>query len=196
MSAISHRVLMGLLCVLCVVVAVCFFQPWVSVEMKAVSALNHLFGNKGRTEMTVISGYDIPRMANTQSSRLLINIVQQFNADAKDADKKSYLVWLVPALPFVLLGATWLARRRRAWAAAPALIFLGAFGGALYGIFTTELDGLATAVHIKPGLWVLLYAYLAAGLANLTWCFLPAPATQVAGSEFPPDAANTGGNAR
>ena len=48
-----------------------------------------------------MSGYQIPKMVNDKTTKVALSLVQVFVKDAKDIDKKSYLVYLLPLFAII-----------------------------------------------------------------------------------------------
>ena len=91
-----------LLLVLVIVIFVSFFLPWVSIESKALGNVVKLLTGKDQTASYSISGYKVPVLANSDQSKLMIAIIKIFAPDITNADKKSYLIWIIPLLAIVI----------------------------------------------------------------------------------------------
>lgn len=158
-----------LLAVVAIVFAA-FFMPWVSVKSDVTgtvgSLAEKLTGKKMPTVNEVntsISGYQVPVMANSESSKLAITLIKIFAPDIKDADKKSYLIWAIPLLPVLMFLLTNAVKSKWVFLV-HALIGIGVFGGATFKILTTDLDKMIMKVEIGNGLWIVLVGYLIFGL--------------------------------
>ena len=123
------KVLLVLIVIASLVVVKAFFMPWAGVSTSVVRASRELTGSAEKKfgkfpELTkafkelkkatdkieflgdveirsTISGYDVPRMVNQKSSKVALSLAQTIFKDAKDLDKKSYLVYALPWCHFV-----------------------------------------------------------------------------------------------
>ena len=114
----------GAIIVCAIIIVASFFMPWARATVNATKVAKNLadsassklqntsFGGKfvqgfnqatnaigdlGDIKVkTTVSGYDIPTMINKKSSHVAIQLVQMLSKDAKDVDKKSMLVYLLP----------------------------------------------------------------------------------------------------
>ena len=157
--------------VLVSIIFISFFLPWVSVESEAVSGFSKVLTGKKQSVLDTISGYDVPVLANGDESRFMISIIKIFKPDIKDADKKSYLIWLVPFFSLLLF---WLKQKfpRNKWVGlGVGLIGALIFVVAVWKITTTDLDKLVLKISIGYGLWLILLAYLGIGILEL-WAFI------------------------
>ena len=161
-----HKASTAVMFALAVVIFVAFFLPWVSVESPMVGTISKALTGKRQASIDAISGFDIPAMANSADARLMISIIQIFNPGIKDADKKSYLIWLVPILGVAIFLVFLFLGRNRWVDLAIGLIGIAIFAVAVYKIKTTDLDKLVLNVKISNGLWMLLWGYLGMGLAG------------------------------
>jgi hypothetical protein len=153
--------------ILAFVIFVAFFLPWASVGSPAASKLQKLLGMKEQAPVTRISGYEIPVIANSKNSILAITVIKIFNPDISDADKKSYLIWIVPILA-VLLAVFSLVLGKNKWVnLAIGIIGSLIFAIAMYKIKSTDMDKLLVRVVIEQGLMITLWSYLGIGIAGL-----------------------------
>ena len=146
------------------IIIVSFFLPWVSVESKQVGAFSKLLTGKSQGTIDSISGFRIPIVANSGDSRLMLSIIRIFNPNVKDADKKSFAVWGIPILALLIFLASVYFGKNRFINLAFGLIGCAVFFVALFKIKTTDLDKLVLNVNIAPGMWLILYSYLAIGI--------------------------------
>lgn len=152
----------GLL-MLSVFIFISFFLPWVGVESVVTGGISKILGKEAKP-LTTISGFKVPIMANGSESKLMITIIKLFNPGVKDADKKSYLIWLVPGLSLIMLGVIWFLARNK-WANLSVGIFgVAIFAGAAFKILTTNLDKAVVKVDIMYGMWLTLVGYLFIGV--------------------------------
>ncbi len=157
--------------VLAVVIVVAFFLPWVSVSSPAAGKITKFLGGNEKVALASISGFQVPVLANGPDSRLMITIIQLFNPGVKDADKKSYLIWVIPALGVLMAGLFGFLGKNKWLNLVFAIVGILIFSVAAYKINTTDLNKIVLKVHISSGLWLVLYAYLAMGLLCLAHFF-------------------------
>lgn len=121
---------------------------------------------------TAVSGYDIPTLVNKKSSQIAISIASIIFKDAKDLDKKSMLVYLLPIFAFVCIGLAVLGLKNKIALIAMAVLSGGIAIGGLYNMMTMDLSKLPIQVSIEQGLWQTMYAYLLICVAGATWLAL------------------------
>jgi len=150
--------------ILVAIIIVSFFLPWISVESKQVGVFSKLLTGKSQASIDSISGFRIPVLANGKDARLMLSIIKIFNPKLENADKKSFAVWIIPILAlFIFLAGIYMGKYRFINLVF-GLIGCSIFFTALYKIKTTDLDKLILNVSIGPGLWFILYSYLAIGI--------------------------------
>ena len=140
-----------------------FFLPWVSVGSPVAGGINKLLAGKNDSSFYSISGFQVPIMANGRESKLMISIIQLFNPGVKDADQKSWLIWVVPGLAVAILILLWLWGKNKWLHVVLGIIAVAIFGVATFKILTTDLNKLILKVSIAFGLWSLLVGYLLLG---------------------------------
>jgi len=153
--------------VLVVIIIVSFFLPWISVESAAVGGITKVLTGKKQSTIDAVSGFNVPILANSEESRFMITIIKIFNPNIKDADKKSWLIWLVPGLAVILFFLGRFFDKNRWFYLAVGLLGVLIFAIAVFKITTTDLDKLVLKVDIAVGLWALLIGYLGIGILNL-----------------------------
>jgi uncharacterized membrane protein YfbV (UPF0208 family) len=116
-----------------------------------------------------VSGYDIPKMMNTKSSQVAVALASIFVKDAKDADMKSYAVYLMPILALVCVGLAVFGMKNRIALIIMAVISGGISLGGLFKLMTTDLNNAIVAISIEQGLWQILYAYLLICVVGVIW---------------------------
>ena len=144
-----------------------FLLPWVSVESPAAGKISELLTGKKQGEFYSISGFQVPILANSKESKLMISIIKLFNPGIKDADKKSWLIWLVPGLALLMLIALLVWGNNKWLQLAFGILGVVIFAGATFKILTTNLDKVILKVSISYGLWTLLVGYLLLGCVSL-----------------------------
>ena len=156
-----------LILALAILIVVGFFLPWVRVESQQVGTFTKLLTGKRQQAVDAISGLDIPILANSDESRLIISIAKIFNPGIKDVDKKSFFVLVMPILAIIIFLST-LFMGKNVWT---NLIFgllgIAIFAFAFYKIQSTDLDKLVLQIRIGLGMWLILYSYLAIGVLSL-----------------------------
>ena len=107
-----------------------------------------------------ISGVQIPRMANHESTRTIMLLVERFEKKREHVGAKSYAVYLLPGLA-LLFGLLLVRFGRSRWLAGlVGVMCLAVAGVGAWKLLTTPLDTPVIAVHIDYGLWVALLAYV------------------------------------
>ncbi len=152
--------------VLALAIFVCFFLPWVSIESQVVGQFSKVLTGKKQASIDTISGFQIPILANRSDSRFIMSIIKIFNPDIKDADKKSFLIWVVPLLAIILAGLVLAIGKNKWFNLTLAVVGVGIFLGAVYKIKTTDLNKLVLNVRIAGPLWCILWSYLGMGLVG------------------------------
>lgn len=156
----------NLICaVLAAVIFISFFLPWVHAESQMIGSVTKVLTGKRQAEITNISGFNVPILANGPDARLIISIIQIFNPGVTDADKKSWLIWGVPLLAVAIFAAGIRLDQNKWYNLAIAIIGILVFLVGVYKIKTTDLDKLVLNARIGIGLWLTLYGYLGLGLA-------------------------------
>jgi hypothetical protein len=193
------KMVMVVLIVICAVAIITgFFMPWATAGASAgklakgvtgaaagmgekAPFVGGLFGKAGKVADKVasaadvvgikmsVSGYDIPQMMNTKSSQVAVALAGIFIKDAKDADKKSYAVYLMPVLALVCVGLALWGMKNWIPAAIMAVLSGGISLGGLYTLMTTNMSNMAVQITIQNGLWQTLYAYLLICVVGVVW---------------------------
>jgi len=138
-----------------------FDIPEVKKAIKGLKKATRIVDKLGDVEIkSAVSGYDIPRMINQRSSKVAVSVAQIIFKEAKDLDKKSYLVYALP-LSALLCAALALAGLKSWLAAYPMLLLSGGISiTGLYKLKTADLSTLSVSITIEQGLWYTLYAFL------------------------------------
>ncbi|MCF7872862.1 MAG: hypothetical protein K9L80_01475 [Candidatus Omnitrophica bacterium] len=152
---------------LVVIIFVSFFLPWVSVESETMGKVSKLLTGKAQANISAVSGFQVPILANSQDSRFMISIIKIFKPQINNADKKSFLIWIVPLLAIALFFISIGFKNKKLVKLLIGLICVAIFAGAIYKINITDLDKLVLNVKIAYGLWITLLSYLAFGLIEL-----------------------------
>jgi hypothetical protein len=163
MAGVQKTVLL----VLVALIVVSFFMPWISVKSEAVGGITKVLTGKKQSQMASISAFQVPVLANSEESRFMISVIKIFSPNIKDADKKSFLIWVVPSLAVLILAVKSILKNNK-WADLTiGIIGCVIFSVAFFKIQTTDLDKLVLKVVIAYGLWITLLAYLGIGLLSL-----------------------------
>lgn len=118
---------------------------------------------------TTVSGYDIPKMVNSGSSKVALSFAQNFFQGTEGLDKKSMLVYLLPLFAIICILLT-IIGIRYILALIPMLIVSGAISLAgLYNLKTVNLSNDVVDIAIQKGLWYTMYGYLAIFIINILW---------------------------
>ncbi|MCX7927931.1 MAG: hypothetical protein N2606_07370 [Candidatus Omnitrophica bacterium] len=157
--------------ILTLVIFIAFFLPWVGVETIVTSSISKILA-KPTNPLITISGFQVPILANSSESKLIITIVQIFNPSIKNVDKKSYLIWLVPGFSiFFLLLMLFLGRNK--WInLLVGIISIAIATGTTLKILTTNLDKAVVKVNLLIGVWLTLFCYFLFGLICLVNFFM------------------------
>jgi hypothetical protein len=188
----------GLIVACALIIIISFFMPWAKATVSATKVAKNLthsaasgklqgspfagkfikgfdtatnaVGNLGDIEVkTTVSGYDIPTMINKKSSHVALQLVQVLFKNAKDMDKKSMLVYLLPLFAIVCIILAIIGLRYKISVIAAAIIG-GAIGiGGLYGLISTDLSSLPVQISIENGLWQTMYGYLLICILSIAW---------------------------
>lgn len=193
----KKKIFAGSIIVCALIIIVSFFMPWAKATVSATKVAKNLtdsvsgklqntpfagkfvkefnkatnaIGNIGDIEVkTTVSGYDIPTMTNKKSSRVTLQLTQILFKDAKDLDKKSILVYLLPLFAIVCIALAIIGLRYKVSVIATALIG-GAIGiGGLYKLMATDLSKLPVQISIENGLWQTMYGYLLICILSIAW---------------------------
>ena len=152
--------------VLCIAIIIAFFLPWVMVESQQAGSFVKLFTGAEVKGLAAISGFNIPIMANSDDSRLIISIAKIFKPDIQDVDKKSILVVLIPILAVLILVVTSYFGKSRFFNLLIGIVGAVIFAAAMYKIKTTDLEKLILQIRIGSGMWITLYSYLGIGICG------------------------------
>jgi hypothetical protein len=187
----------GSIVVCAAIIIVSFFMPWARASVNATKVAKNLadsasgklqntsfggkfvqglnqttnaIGNLGDIEIkTTVSGYDIPNLINKKSSNVAIQLAQVLFKDAKDLNKKSMLVYLLPLFAIACIILAVIGFKYKVSAIATALIG-GAIGiGGLYKLMSTDLSKLPVQIAIENGLWQTMYGYLLICILSIAW---------------------------
>ncbi len=193
------NIIFATLVIICsVIIVISFFMPWAKVKISATQVSKELvasaekgplkgtpfaekfvkkfekatsiIGGLGDIEVkTQVSGYDIPTMVNKQSSKIAILFAQEFFKDAKDLDKKSMLVFLLPLLGITCMALAIFGLRYK-WAVVAMLVLAGVISVVgLYNLYTADFSATAVEITIEKGIWQTLYSYLAIFIICIAW---------------------------
>ena len=152
-------------------IVISFFLPWISVESEAIGGIAKVLTGKKQAQMASISAFQVPVLANSEESRFMISVIKIFSPNIKDADKKSFLIWVVPGLALLILVAKSFLKKNKLLDLLIGIVGCAVLFVALFKIQTTDLDKLVLKVTINYGLWSTLLAYLGIGLLSFANLF-------------------------
>ena len=153
--------------ILAAIIFISFFLPWIEVESAVKGGVTKILTGESQAGLLAISGFQVPILANSSESQLIISIIKLFNPGITNADKKSYLIWAIPGLA-VVISAIFLFLEKNKWMnLAVAIIGIAIFSVSVFKIMTTNLDKLVIKADIALGLWLILFGYLGIGLVCL-----------------------------
>jgi len=184
----KKMVLSYLVYVASAVTIIAFFMPWATVATSAVgitkeasSAFGGKFGKEldkateALSEMgdisvkSSVSGYQIPKLVNDETSKVAISVAEMFFEDVKDLDKKSYLVYLLPILGIVCAALAFFGGKNILYVIPMVILSGGAAIGGLYKLYTTNVSSLAVQIVIQNGLWFTMYSFLFISIVGIVW---------------------------
>lgn len=147
--------------------------PFAGKFVRAFNKTTEKIMNLGDIEIkTAVSGYDIPTLVNKKSSHIAVSIASVVLKDAKDLDKKTMLIYLLPLLALVCIGLAVIGLKSDI-AVIVMAILSGAIGiGGLYNLMTVDLSNLAVKISIEQGLWQTMYGYLLICVLSIIWVVL------------------------
>ena len=190
-------ILLALIVICALVVVHAFFLPWAKANTSATRVAKGLVSqstgklkdtpfaenfikifnkttdqvaNLGDIEVkTAVSGYGIPTLINKKTSQVAIAIASVMFKDAKDLDKKSMLVYLVPLIALLCIGLAVLGLKNNI-----AIIVMALISGAisivgLYNLMTINVSNLVVTISIERGLWQTMYSYLLICIIGIIW---------------------------
>lgn len=148
------------------VIFISFFLPWVHVASKMIGSISKVLTGARQEEIMGISGFSVPMLANGPDARMMISIIKIFNPKVTNADKKSWLIWIVPIFAIVIFLLSLALGENRWFNLAIALIGIPIFLVGFYKIKTTDLDKLVLNAKIGMGVWLTLCGYLGLGVTG------------------------------
>ncbi len=163
MTTKLHR---GVLSACIAIIVIGFFLPWVHVGSSQVGAVSKLLTGTRQENITNISGVQIPILANSDESKLMITIIKIFNPGIKDADKKSWGVFGIIVLGFLIYALIYYFPKNKWIHLAIGLLGVAIFTVAVFKIATTDMDKFVIQVKIGIGMWMILAAYLVIGIMS------------------------------
>ena len=173
-----------------------FFMPWVSASTSVTRVSKEITNTMGpfgglplfdelmsgveksvgmvrdagdiNVDMTV-SGYDIPKMVNSRSSKTALSFVRNFFRDKEGLAEKSMLVYLLPLLAILCAGLAVVGIKYRS-----ATISMLALSGVisltgLYKLNTLHVSNEMVDIVILKGLWYTMYGYLSIFIIGILW---------------------------
>lgn len=195
-----------LIVVSAVVIVISFFMPWAKVNVSATKVSGELVsqasgplsnapfagkfikGLKTTTDVigalgdieikTAVSGYDIPTMINKKGSKAAISLGQILFKDAKDLDKKSLLVYLLPVFAIACIALAAFGLKSRIAVIAMLLLSAAISIGGFYNLMTVNLSSLVVQITIERGLWQTMHGFLAIAIISAIWIGIDAAATK------------------
>lgn len=182
------------------VIVVSFFKPWANVVTSALGVSKELtaatkdklgdssFGSKVSSTLqsitgflsgvgdikvkTTVTGYDIPVMVNSKTSKVAISLAQMMFKSAEGLEAKSYLVYLLPlsgmgCAVLVLLGV-----KKKIFIVAMAALSGAISITGLYNLKTADISTLAVKITVQDGLWYTMYGFLFIFVIAVAWLVL------------------------
>ena len=148
-------------------------SPFAGKFLRALDKTTGKISDLGDIEIkTAVSGYDIPTLINKRSSQIAVAIASVMFKDAKDLDKKSMLVYLLPLLALACIGLAAIGLKNDIAIIAMAVLSGGIAVGGLYNLMTVDLSNLVVKISIEQGLWQTMYGYLVICILGIIWVTL------------------------
>ncbi len=152
--------------ILVVAIIIAFFMPWFSVEQEELGSVARIVSGGGISFLK-ISGFKIPFFANGKNTKVILSIAKAFNPDIKDIEKKSWFVYIIPILAYLIYLTAKKLGKNRFINFIFALLGVSIFVIGSFKIKTVNLNKVLLDVKICKGVWVILAAYLGIGLLGL-----------------------------
>jgi len=148
-------------------------SPFAGNFIKGVDKAAYKISGIGDIQVkTAVSGYDIPTLINKKTSQIAIAIASTMFKDAKDLDKKSMLVYLLPLFALVCIGLGIVGMKNKIALIVMAVLSGGIAVGGLYNLMTVDLSSLPIQISIEQGLWQTMYSYLFIFIISAIWIIL------------------------
>ena len=189
----QKKILKNLVILASVIIVISFFLPWAKVSVSTMGVSKKVSGKlegspvagkvlKGTGKVTgalskfgyiyiksTISGYRIPLLVNSKTSKVAISVVQIVSKSKSGLEAKSYLVYLLPLLGIGCGILATLGLEKRIF-----IIIMLVIGGiigiaGLYNLLTAKLARAAVEVDIMIGLWATMLAFLFIFFVGIVW---------------------------
>lgn len=149
------------------------FSPFASGFIKKLSKTTDKISDLGDIQAkTAVSGYDIPALINKNASRIAIEVATIFFKNAKDLDRKSLLVYLLPLLALACIALAVVGMKNNVFIIVMAVLSGAISIAGLYNLMTVDLTKLPIQISIEQGLWQTMYAYLSIFIIGIIWIVL------------------------
>ena len=172
-----HEKLTIAMIIMVTIIVISFFLPWVQIESQQVGAFSKMLTGKRQVTLDRMSAFQVPLRANSSEARLAMSVLKIFAPNMQNADKKSFLIWIVPLCAVGMFLLRNILNKNMlvhlGIGVAGCLIFI--IG--LIKIVTADLDKLVLNVRIAPGLWLTLVGFLGIGVIGFmtaAGCMKPA----------------------
>ena len=163
---ISLRNTVIFICAALIVIA--FFLPWVNLQSKEMGMISSLLsGEKKDASLLSISAFEVPIMANSEESKLILMVARLFKPGIKDVDTKSYLIWVVPLSALIIVLLRLFLSGNKILNLVLGIIGCLIFAVAMYKLKTVDLAKPGLQVRIAVGVWLMLWAYLVIGITSV-----------------------------
>ncbi len=169
-------------------IIVSFFQPWAGVEtsvtavskeltdkaggelkdtpfagkfIKKLSNITDKIADLGDIEIkTQVTGYNVPRMVNSDTSKVALSLAQIMFKSTEGLTWKSYMVYVLPVSAVLCVFLVIVGMKNKIALIVAFLVSAGLSLVGLYNLHTMDLGTIAIKVTITYGLWNTLYAFL------------------------------------
>jgi len=187
----------ALIAIAACVIIVSFFQPWAGVKtsvtavskeltdkadgelkdtplagkfIKKFSAITDQIAGLGDIEIkTQVSGYNVPRMVNSDISKVALSLAEIMFKSTEGLGWKSYLVYVLPVSAVLCVFLVIVGAKKRIALIMALLVSGGISLVGLYNLHTMDLGTIAIKVSIASGLWNTMHAFLFIAGVTLVW---------------------------
>ncbi|MDP8298810.1 MAG: hypothetical protein P9L88_02780 [Candidatus Tantalella remota] len=186
----------GLVIVATVMILVAFFLPWATVATSVTGISKSVLGSVASSPLagtvvkdidkvtnavssmgdisvkTTVSGYQVPKLVNDDSSKVALSLAQIMFKSADNVDKKSYLVYLMPLLALACSVLALSVSKKMISLTLMIFISGGVSIAGLYNLYTMDISSTIVKIAIQKGLWYTMYSFLFIFLVGIAWLVL------------------------
>ncbi len=142
-----------------------FFLPWIEIESSFFNRLTRVAGGEESVVMKKITGYEIPKMANSKKVKAFRQVAHVFVKDTRNIGMKSYAVYMIPAMGMLLFWLFLWAETKKKAANILVMFLAWSFSGFLaYRLLSVNASNTAALAIFSYGLWISIIAIAVMGL--------------------------------